>query len=345
MTKILFIDNGIEFDGDTVRRKPVGGAENAFVSLVEELAKLNFEVVVFNNVRKTNNINGVLWKKLNHDIYHEKFDILVINRGDNFLNFKRECKKRFFWIHNPANYLLKWRYLSKLYLNSTTIIFSSNYHLSTYPKWAPNKNKIIIPYGVDNFIFENKTFKLPKKKNAIFTSNPLRGLDWLLDRWEYEIYPQLPESTLELFTGSKTYGSFGLKHEKKMMPILERAKKLKGKGVNLNEPINRVNLIEKLQSTRLFLYQGSKDETFCMSLAEAQTIGIPSVVMNLGCMNERVRHNKSGYVCETDIEFSKSAVKILEDDVCWSNLNSEMVLNTQNKNWSEIAKEWKKILI
>ena len=62
-------------------------------------------------------------------------------------------------------------------------------------------------------------------------------------------------------------------------------------------------------------------------------------------MNERVKHNKSGYVCETDIEFSKSAVKILEDDICWNNLNSEMVLNTQNKNWSEIAKEWKKILI
>ena len=43
MTKILFIDNGIEFDGDTVRKKPVGGAENAFVSLVEELAKLNLK--------------------------------------------------------------------------------------------------------------------------------------------------------------------------------------------------------------------------------------------------------------------------------------------------------------
>ena len=35
MTKILFIDNGIEFDSKTLREKPYGGAEVAFVSLVE----------------------------------------------------------------------------------------------------------------------------------------------------------------------------------------------------------------------------------------------------------------------------------------------------------------------
>ena len=81
MTKILFIDNGIEFDGDTVRKKPVGGAENAFVSLVEELAKLNFEVVVFNNVRKTNNINGVLWKNTG-GLHDHNFKVTTGNRAD-----------------------------------------------------------------------------------------------------------------------------------------------------------------------------------------------------------------------------------------------------------------------
>ena len=49
MTKLLFVDNGIEFDSTLVREKPFGGAEVAFVSLVEELAKLNFEVKIFNN--------------------------------------------------------------------------------------------------------------------------------------------------------------------------------------------------------------------------------------------------------------------------------------------------------
>ena len=94
-----------------------GGAEVAFVSLVEELAKLNLEVIVYNNCKNQGLIKNVKWKKLSAKVFDEKFDVLVVNRGDKFLNFRKECKKRFFWIHNPAKYLLKFRYLSKLFFN------------------------------------------------------------------------------------------------------------------------------------------------------------------------------------------------------------------------------------
>ena len=45
MTKVLIVDNGIEFDSLTVRERPSGGAETAFVSLVEELAKLDLKFI------------------------------------------------------------------------------------------------------------------------------------------------------------------------------------------------------------------------------------------------------------------------------------------------------------
>jgi len=156
MTKLLFIDNGIEFDSRLIREKAFGGAEIAFVSLVEELAKLNFEVKVFNNCVNQGTINNVKWEKIDERINFEKFDVLVVNRGDKYLNFRKECKKRIFWIHNPANYLLKYRYLSKLFLNKFTIVFSSFFHEKTYPIWAPAKKRIVIPYGVDNFLFKKK---------------------------------------------------------------------------------------------------------------------------------------------------------------------------------------------
>ena len=141
MSRILFIDNGIEFDSKTLREKPYGGAEVAFVSLVENLAKEGLDITVYNNCVNQGKINDVNWRKLNDDINSEKFDTLVVNRGDKYLNFRKECKKRIFWIHNPANYLLKYRYLSKLFFNKFEIIFSSKYHLNTYPWWAPAKKK------------------------------------------------------------------------------------------------------------------------------------------------------------------------------------------------------------
>ena len=160
MSKILFIDNGIEFDSVLFRQRALGGAEVAFVSLVEELAKLNLEVVVYNNCKNQGLIKNVRWKKLDDKVLNEKFDVLVVNRGDKFLNFRKDCKKRFFWIHNPAKYLLKFRYLSKLFFNKFKIIFSSEYHKSTYPFWAPSASNIVIPYGIDNKILKQKKKKL-----------------------------------------------------------------------------------------------------------------------------------------------------------------------------------------
>ena len=345
MTKVLIVDNGIEFDSLTVRERPSGGAETAFVSLVEELAKLDLDIKVYNNAKNTGNINGVSWNKLSAKIYNESFDAIIINRGDKFLNFKNDCKKRIFWIHNPAQYLVKWRYLSKIFFNPLTIVFSSKYHFKTYPSWAPNKNKVIIPYGVDEQLLQQKKIKKILEPKAIFTSNPLRGLDWLLDRWEYEIHLKLPKAKLFLYTGSDTYGEFGNKNKKKMGPILKRARNLIDKGVILKKPIKRDILLKEISKSRVFLYQGDKNETFCMSVAEAQLLGVPSIVSNLGCMNERVRNKITGYVCNSDKDFSESAIKILKDDDSWNLMHNNMINNHQDYySWSEIAKLWKKLI-
>ena len=344
MSKILFIDNGIEFDSKMAKHKPVGGAESAFISLVEALAKSKNEVVVYNNCVNIGKINGVFWKRLGEEINDETFDVLVVNRGDKFLDFKKECNRRFFWIHNPANYLLKWRYLKKIFLHPCKIIFSSNYHSSTYPKWGPNKEKLTIPYGIDDFIFDIKKKKRnTKNRNAIFTSNPMRGLNWLLDRWEYEIFPSAKGAELDLYTGFSTYGEFGIKNRHSMTPVLKRAQRLKLKGVNLYKPINRKSLMKKIFNSRAFLYQGSKEETFCMSLAEAQVIGIPAVVSDLGCMKERVIDKKTGFVCNSNRDFSDAAIKLLTDDKLWQKMHKNMLKKFNNyQSWTEIARMWEK---
>ncbi len=344
MTKLLFIDNGIEFDSEVYRRRPLGGAEVAFVSLVEELAKLNYEVVVYNNCRNEGCIKNVNWKKLDERINTEKFDVLIVNRGDKFLNFKKSCKNRFFWIHNPARYLIKYRYISKLFFNKFKIIFSSNYHEKTYPWWAPSKERIVIPYGVDNSLFKSsKKIKAPKPL-AIFTSNPMRGLNWLLDRWEYEIFPKVEKAKLFLFTGTETYGKFGEKHSKRISEILKRAKSLECKGVSLNPPVNRKKLFRKIAESRVFLYQGSKEETFCMSAAESQVIGTPAVVCKFGSLEERIQDNISGFVCQDEKEFSYNTINILNDDDIWMRMHKNLIKDNNHLSWSEVAQEWKRII-
>tara|TARA_B100000989_G_C19512840_1_gene460026 strand:- start:924 stop:1961 length:1038 start_codon:yes stop_codon:yes gene_type:complete len=344
MKKILIIDDGIEFDSITVREKPSGGAENAFVSMVEAISKF-YKIKVFNNCKNVGYHEGVVWEKLSSKIENEKFDVLIINRGDKYLNFRSACKNRIFWIHNPAKYLLKYRYLSKLFFNPTKIIFSSEYHLKTYPKWAPSKKRYIIPYGIDNLFLNSVKINKPKKPIAIFTSNPLRGLDWLLDRWENEIISKVPEAELHLYSGIETYGNFGSKHSNKILSILQRAKQLRNLGVHLFKPLERSELKKKILNARIFLYQGSKEETFCMAVAEAQTLGLPTVVCDYGCMNERVKNNITGFVCDNNFSFSNNSVRLLKNENLWKQINKNIKKNNEcNKSWDEIAILWKKII-
>jgi len=345
MSRLLFIDDGVEFDSILLKEKAFGGAEVAFVSLVEELAKLNFEVTVYNNCKNQGVINNVNWKKLDGKVDSEKFDILIINRGDKFLNFKKECRKRFFWIHNPARYLLKYRYLSKLFFNPSTIIFSSKFHYNTYPFWAPSKQRVIIPYGVENFLFKNQKKRFPPNPEAIFTSNPLRELDWILDQWETSIFPSVKRSKLLIFSGPNTYGKFGKKHSLKMRKVLERAKSLKDKGVIVKEPLERKELFKKIRKSRIFLYKGTDDETFCMSAAESQMLGTPAVVCKYGCMDERVEDSRTGFVCDDSVQFCQKTINLLVDDNLWKKMNLNMVKNKNHHSWAKIAKKWKKILV
>ena len=96
MTRVLFIDNGVEFDSIVLREKPFGGAEVAFVSLVESLAKLGLKVTVYNNCINEGLINGVKWKRIGKGLEYEDFDVLVVNRGDKYLNSEKNVNKEFF---------------------------------------------------------------------------------------------------------------------------------------------------------------------------------------------------------------------------------------------------------
>ena len=81
---------------------------------------------------------------------------------------------------------------------------------------------MIIPYGIDNELFNYQTKRFPEKKKAIFTSNPMRGLSWLLEMWEKNIQPHSKNAILEIYSGSKTYGSFGEKHYDEISSILKK---------------------------------------------------------------------------------------------------------------------------
>jgi glycosyltransferase involved in cell wall biosynthesis len=343
MATFVMTDDGIRFDGESLNRGPLGGAETAFASLALALGRRGHRVVVRNNAPGRSFLDGVDWAPIASGL-PDAADLYIANRSHHLIRLLPAARRRLFWIHNPARYLMKRRYLWPLFRLKPIMVFSGRYHLSTYPSWAPSGPRTIIPYGVSEVFREAEPLDAPPAPRALFVSNPLRGLDWVLDLWSKRIHPQVPLAELHVFSGPSTYGSLGQAKAREMEPILEYARQLANWGVVLRAPVSKRVLADEMRSARVLLYRGDPNETFCLAVAEAQAAGVPAVVGRLGSVVERVIDGSTGFIAEREDRFAEAAVALLQDDALWRNQHAAALLNQRHWGWEEAAEAFESLL-
>ena len=85
--KIAFIDTlGLTYDGSTLDKRGLGGSESAVIRMAQELAKIGFEVTVFNDCTSDDSMpdiyDNVLYLPLDNtqlDLY--QFDVCIVSRS------------------------------------------------------------------------------------------------------------------------------------------------------------------------------------------------------------------------------------------------------------------------
>jgi glycosyltransferase involved in cell wall biosynthesis len=343
MARILMADDGISFDGTTPEKGPLGGAESSFINLAETLAMLGHSVEVRNKCAANIDHKGVAWRRIDEP-WPECVDLYVANRGDKLILRMPKARKTIFWTHNPATYMMKWRYLWKLLVKRPDIVFIGTYHATTYPAWAPGGKRVVIPYGIPEMFRSAEPGQSVPPPRAVFTSNPLRSLDWLLDLWANRIHPKVPSAELHVFSGAATYGSVGDGKASAMDKVLALANSMKDKGVILRGPVPKAQLVDEFRAARCLLYKGDINETFCLAVGEAQAMGVPAVVKPIGSVVERVVDGKSGHIAGNDPDFAESAIKLLADEAHWRTLHEGALAHQRRWGWQDAAKAFETLL-
>jgi hypothetical protein len=336
-------DDGVVFDGRTPEVRALGGAESAFVGLAEAFSNRGHQVIVQNRCDGPISHKGVQWLPLGSAPIPAA-DIYIANRSHTLINRFPTVTRRVFWIHNPAQYLLKPRYLWPLWRMPPAIVFSGDYHASTYPNWAPAQKRVIIPYGIDDAFRSAPAQSAAPAPRAIFTSNPLRSLDWLLKLWAGDIQPNAHKAELHVFSGPATYGSAGIQKSDAMSIVLEQARALRHGGVVLRDPVSKAALAHELTNARAMFYRGDPGETFCLALGEAQAMGIPCVVQPIGSVAERIIDGRTGFVANSDAEFAARAIALLSDDALWLRQHTEALERQRNWGWDDAAAAFEEFL-
>ena len=333
-------DDGIAFDGRMAETAPLGGAETAFVALAEAFAARGHRVEVRNRCTAPLIHNGVRW-----DAFAEPMptacDLYIGNRGHRVIGQVRQARRRLFWLHNPAGYLKKPRNLWRLARWRPILVATGAYHAQTIPAWLPCAGRQIIPYGILDR-FRQATAHDPPPPRAIFTSNPLRGLDWLLDLWVARIAPAVPQAELHIYAGAAVYG--GAARPGPIEAILARADRLADCGVRRFAPVGREVLAAALAGARVMLYRGDPGETFCLALAEAQAMGVPAVVQPLGAVGERVIDGVTGRVAASDDDFVAAAVAVLRDDALWRRWHLAALADQRGLSWDMVAARFETLM-
>ena len=337
MARIVIADDGIEFDGRTPEQRALGGVESPSVSMCEELADRGHEVLGRNKCAAPLKYKGVDWAPLSNGL-PETADLYIANRGDKLIDLLPGARKTLFWTHNPAQYVLKWRYLRKLWKRRPVFGFIGEYHAKTLPGWVPEGGRLVIPYGIPDLFRMAAPGKGTPKPRAVFTSNPLRSLDWLLELWAEKIQPRVPGAELHVFSGPQTYGSVGDDKARAMKAVLDRAEELTGQGVVLRGPVPKAQLVDEFREARCMLYRSDLNETFCLALGEAQAMGVPCVTQDLGSAYERVVDGVTGTVAKDDAAFADAAVKLLSDDAHWKAQHEASLAKQRDWGWGDAAK-------
>ena len=92
------------------------------------------------------------------------------------------------------------------------------------------------------------------------------------------------------------------------------------------------------------LVPGHKGEVYCLAAEEARELCIPIITLGYGSLNERVIHNKTGFVAKDINEFISFSLKLLNDDKLYLQIRKNLIKLRNNRNYSNVANDLLKII-
>jgi glycosyltransferase involved in cell wall biosynthesis len=330
LSNIEFLHLGVPFSGETLRSESMGGTESSIVQLAEALARRGHDVQVFNGVAAPRHEFGVQWRPLQSasERSHGEIGVAVANPK---LFKGLSYKSPIFWLHNP---LKGWRQIRRgnvgpLMRTRPQFVLLGDYHKAHVPRWLPSSGWTVIHHGVHKEFFRETPAAEPPAPRAIFTSQPYRGLDWLLEIWS-EIKWQVPAATLDILAPKPHQAEANSKRA----PL---------DGVTFRGSISRPQLVLELSTARVQLIPGHRDETYCLAAAEATAAGVPIVTLGKGSLAERVQHDATGFVAPDKGAFIQRTVALLIGDSLWKAMHRACLADASLMGWDARAEEWEQL--
>jgi len=286
----------------------VGGSEYALLTVCEGLANRGHKVTLYNNPSSDTSYSPFRQKAIAEYNYTHARDVLIVFRSPNDRAVVTTNCRKVWWscdqytvgsFQNFAPYVDKIVCISPFHAK----YFQENYGIT-------NTTVIDIPVRLHDFC-EVDEVKITNR--CIFTSVPDRGLHILFGIWK-KIKAQIPDASLVITSDYRLWGA-DQRNE------LHRVKWMGAAGVEFLGAVPREKLIIEQAKAQLLIYPCIYDELFCVSVAEAQCLGVYPITSERGAlattnMGTIVPGNPDDRFVYADL-FASNVVAMLDDQLGW----------------------------
>ncbi|KAM3102303.1 glycosyltransferase family 4 protein [Phormidesmis sp. 146-12] len=329
----------------------IAGSEEAVIYLSQELAKLGYEVTVFN---RCNDMEGeyasVVYQSVDRFNPQDNFNILIFHRAwTQPMQMNVKARKTAVWMHdNPQLFPPLEEAQREAFLASFDKLFVlSNAHASMFPEWIPREKMFLTKNGINIQDFNiNSIGRNPKR--LIYISDYMRGIEHLLRRWK-NVLQEVPDAELHLFYGWQLIDALAKSPMAEKIPKLKTQKQellplMQQKNVYEHGRVGHQQLIEELLKSGIYVYPCHTPEVFCISAIKAQACGCVPIVNDLAALNETVQSGIKIKGCagdeETDRKFIEAVIDLLKNPEKQEALRQNAFALKASLGWDQVAQQW-----
>jgi glycosyltransferase involved in cell wall biosynthesis len=266
------------------RAKGFAGSEEAVINLTRELAKLGWDVTVYNNCGHKPLVDaGVTYRPWWEFNPRDKQDVVIVWRWLRALDWEINAEKIFVDLHDttPQRYFTDRNRVAKV----NRIFLKSPYHRSFYPT-LPDAKMIIIPNGIDLRLLESGERKDPYL--LINTSSADRSMD-VMPKLFQEIKRQVPRARVQWAYGWELFALFHAKDPEKLCWMQRTQQEMQRAGIETLGNLSQTEVGRLYQRGAIFCHPTAFPEIDPISVRKAQACGCVPVATDMGGLADGVQ--------------------------------------------------------
>jgi glycosyltransferase involved in cell wall biosynthesis len=197
-----------------------------------------------------------------------------------------------------------------------------------------------------NGIFPENFAEVPLSERAprlLYSATPFRGLEFMPGYFS-ALKRKHRELGFDVCSGMALYGHTREEDEAGYGALYDE---LRDSGASVHGPLEQRQLAELMSKARVYTYPNTFEETFCISVLEAQAAGLPVVTSKKAALTERIEHGIDGYLIDGHPSehtyreaFLSTVDRLLKDPDLWETISTAARNTAMRQSYRQLAKSW-----